>query len=234
MCYVKSKLKSLKTNKATGLDNISARLLKHSADAVSTSLTKIYNRSLATSIFPTVWKCGKVTALFLLHLLTLESRHTLVNSLVMPIFDYADFVWGDKNNSVLMDHLHVLHNKAAKIILDAHPLWSASESLQLLNWQPLSIRRHFHRCHMMYRCLNNIVDFKLNFQNLSDIHSYNTRNKRNLHLDHVKRNWGKQAFTYHAANDWNSLPVELRQIELFTSFKIKLKKHLTQLDTHEN
>ena len=67
------------------------------------------------------------------HLLTLESRLTLVNSLVMPIFYYADFVWGDKNNSVLMDHLQVLHNKAAKIILDAHPLSSALKSLQLLN-----------------------------------------------------------------------------------------------------
>ena len=153
------------------------------------------------------------------HLITLESRLTFVNSLVMAIFDYADrFVWGDKNNSVLMDHLQVLHNKA-----DAHPLSPALESLQLLNWQPLSTRRHFHRCLMMYKCLNNIV----NFQYLSDIHSYNTRNKQNLHLDHVKRNWGKQAFTCHATNDWNSLLVELRQIELFTSFKIKLKKHLT-------
>ena len=37
---------------------------KDSADVISTSLTKIYNRSLATSIFPTVWKCGKVKALF--------------------------------------------------------------------------------------------------------------------------------------------------------------------------
>ena len=56
-------LKSLKTNKAIGLDNISARL-KDSANAISNSPTKIYNRSLASSIFPTVWKCGKVTVLF--------------------------------------------------------------------------------------------------------------------------------------------------------------------------
>jgi hypothetical protein len=27
-------------------------------------------------------------------------------------------------------------------------------------------------------------------------------------LERVKKNWGKQAFSYHAANDWNSLPVE--------------------------
>ena len=71
----------------------------------------------------------------------------------MPIFDYADFVWGDKNNSVLMNHLQVLHNKAAKIILDAHPLSSASESLRSLNWQPLTTRRHFHRCLIMHKCL---------------------------------------------------------------------------------
>ena len=63
-CYVKAKLKSLMTNKAIGLDNISVRLLKDSADVISNSLTKIYNRSLATSVFPTVWKCGKVTVLF--------------------------------------------------------------------------------------------------------------------------------------------------------------------------
>ena len=31
-------------------------------------------------------------------LLTLEASLTLVSKLVMPIFDCADFVWGDKNN----------------------------------------------------------------------------------------------------------------------------------------
>ena len=64
----------------------------------------------------------------------------------MLIFEYADFVWGDKNNSLLMNNLHVLHNKAAKIILDAHPLSSASQSLRSLNWQLLTSRRHFNRC----------------------------------------------------------------------------------------
>ena len=89
------------------------------------------------------------------HLLTVESRRTLVNSLVMPIFDYADFVWGDKNNSVLMNHLQ--DNKAAKIIIDAHPLPSASESLAAV-----TTRRHFHRCLIMHKCLNNDIDFKFN------------------------------------------------------------------------
>ena len=41
--------------------------------------------------------------------------------------------------------------------------------------------------------------------------SYNTRNKQNLHLERVEKNWDKQKFGYHAVNDWNSLPVELRE-----------------------
>ena len=40
------------------------------------------------------------------------------NSLILPMFDYADIVWGDKDNAVLMNNLKLLKNKAAKTILD--------------------------------------------------------------------------------------------------------------------
>ena len=72
-----------------------------------------------------------------------------------------------------------------------------------------------------------IVSFKFNFKYSSDIHSYNTRNKQNLHLECVNKNWGKQIFSYHAANDWNNLPMELREINQFKTFKIKLTNHLS-------
>ena len=38
--------------------------------------------------------------------------------LILPMFDYADIVWGAKDNAVLMNNLKLLKNKAAKIILD--------------------------------------------------------------------------------------------------------------------
>ena len=41
--FVRGQLKQLRTNKAIGLDNISARLLKDSASAISKSLTKLFN-----------------------------------------------------------------------------------------------------------------------------------------------------------------------------------------------
>ena len=49
----------------------------------------------------------------------LKARLTIYNALILPLFDYTDIVWGDKNNTSLMDQLQILQNKAAKTILDA-------------------------------------------------------------------------------------------------------------------
>ena len=62
--FVLNQLKSLKTNKAIGLDNISARLIKDASVVICDQLTCLYNRSLQSAVFPNIWKMGKVTALF--------------------------------------------------------------------------------------------------------------------------------------------------------------------------
>ena len=48
--------------------------------------------------------------------LPFDARLLFFNSYVLPLFDYADIVWGDRGNSTLM--LQSLHIKAVKIILD--------------------------------------------------------------------------------------------------------------------
>ena len=55
---------TLKTNKAIGLDKISASLLKNSAHTIALSVTKLLNLSIKTGKFPKLWKCSKITALF--------------------------------------------------------------------------------------------------------------------------------------------------------------------------
>ena len=57
-------LLSLKTNKAIGLDSISARLLKYGARSICRSVTNLLNLSISSGKFPDVWKCSKVIALF--------------------------------------------------------------------------------------------------------------------------------------------------------------------------
>ena len=61
---VLSLLSKLCKSKATGLDKISARLLRECADLIASSLCSIFNRSIVSGVFPVEWKCSKVIPLF--------------------------------------------------------------------------------------------------------------------------------------------------------------------------
>ena len=61
---VVSSLRGLKANKTTGLDKIPPKILKLSARIVASSLTYIFNLSLATGIYIDDWKRASVTPIF--------------------------------------------------------------------------------------------------------------------------------------------------------------------------
>ena len=78
-----------------------------------------------------------------------RARLLFSNSLVIPLFDYADLVWGDKHNVTLMSSLQILQNKA-KIILHGPLYSSATQALATL--QPGSIsKKSFSK--EMYLCV---------------------------------------------------------------------------------
>ena len=54
-------LTNMSASKATGLDNISCRLIKEAAPIIAKSLNKLFNKSIETNIFPSEWKLAKVT-----------------------------------------------------------------------------------------------------------------------------------------------------------------------------
>ena len=134
------------------------------------------------------------------------------------MFDYADVVWGDKNNVVLMNQIQVLQNNAARIILDLPKYASATQALDQLTWKPLMARRSFHRRVLMYKCLNGLVNLNYDFRKNAE-HGYNTRGSENIRVPKVKTNWGKQRFIVQAVKDWNSVPEHVKQAKTLTSFK---------------
>ena len=64
--FVRQQLASLKANKGIGLETISARLLKSSANTITPSITMLLNLSIniRSDKFPNLWKCSKIAALF--------------------------------------------------------------------------------------------------------------------------------------------------------------------------
>ena len=90
------------------------------------------------------------------HLIPLSTRMVLYNSLILPLLDYGDLIWADKNNSTLMEHLQILQNKTAKIMLDYLQEVQPPRCLQM---KPLLDRCFFHHCYMymVYKGLNKLM-----------------------------------------------------------------------------
>ena len=61
---VRNLLRYLNVRKATRLGKIPCKILKVAADIIAPSLTKIYQRSIITGIFPLEWKLARVTPVF--------------------------------------------------------------------------------------------------------------------------------------------------------------------------
>ena len=116
------------------------------------------------------------------HLLPFQARLLFYNSVVLPIFDYADLVWGDKNNATIMNDLQIMQNKAAKIILDKLLYSSATDVLTALKWLKLGQRRHYHRCLYVFKCINRLTCHSMDLPTHGDVHGYNTRHKDMIRL----------------------------------------------------
>ena len=147
----------------------------------------------------------------------LKARLTIYNALILPLFDYADIVGGDKNNTSLADQLQILQNKAAKTILDAPYLSSSTAALSKLNWHPLTHRRYLHRMLTIYKLENNLTEFSFNLPKTN--HSYNTRRRDDIYLGKPKTNWGKQKLLYQACKEYNALDHTVKSIPEIARFR---------------
>ena len=121
------------------------------------------------------------------YLLPLHGRLTLYNSLILPLFDYADTVWGDKNNEVVIHNLQVLQNNVARIILDLPKYFSCTQALTRLNW--IHLAEPQRPCTAVYKCVNKLTNFSFDLVQNMEIHSHNTRRQQDLHLPRVHTTW---------------------------------------------
>ena len=110
-------------------------------------------------------------------MLPLSARLTFYNTMIKPIFEYNSIVWGDKRNTVHMDTLQILQNRAAKIILGRDLRDSATQALKDLNWLTLVKKRTIDECIFVYICLNNLIEFDFGKDwNTIDLETRNTDN----------------------------------------------------------
>ena len=160
------------------------------------------------------------------HLLPLDARVAIYNAPIRPLFDFADTIWGDRDNITLMHDLQVLQNKAAKVILDLPNYASSTDALKTLGWPTLFQERLVHRYITTFKYIHGLVDHNFNILRNLDIHSYNTRRRNDFRLPLAKRNYGKQRLFYQCAKEWNTLDASLKEINSLLIFKQNIKSYI--------
>ena len=158
--------------------------------------------------------------------LTQKAAKCVYECLIQPIFNYTDTVWG-RLSIGCGKNLQRLQNRAAHIVQGRS---TTEEAFQMLGWINLKTQRIMHKCILVYKCLNNLAPpyFGDYFIRNKCIHSYNTRNRNDLHLPAPKLSLEKNTFRYSGSILFNKLSRTLKGAKSLSNFKNLLKRYFTR------
>ena len=134
--------------------------------------------------------------------LTLHSANIVYTTLIRPILDYCDTVWGccGEGNA---QALQALQNRAARIIARTD---RSSPATDILKWPSLADRRRNNVFKLVKKCIRGRCSqyFKEYFKCNGSVHQRATRQKNQLHLPAVRTETAKRSFYYYGCTVFNS------------------------------
>lgn len=153
----------------------------------------------------------------------------LVQSLILPIIDYADVCYSDINQDLLFK-LDRLLNNCVRFIFGLRKFDHISEFRAKLKWLPIRQRRNLRTLSLLYSILHDPATpnyLKCKFQFLSDTHDLNLRSTNNLILNLPLHRTGfvSNSFALRAMRLWNDLPSDIRLLNSKFSFKRAVRNH---------
>ena len=148
----------------------------------------------------------------------------LYTTFIRPSLEYASEVWGGCSNQE-SEKLEKLQLAAARIVTGLTSLASRDSLYFETGWEPLIVRRRVKLKTIMYKIYHNLVpDYLQNI--LPSIRShesnYVTRQSQNYSIPKCRLNIYKSSFVPLAIDEWNSVPMEIRQSSSINSFKQRL------------
>jgi len=162
------------------------------------------------------------------HCLTKSATETLVHSLIASKLDYGNALLHGLPNRVL-GKLQRVQNSAARVVAHTKKRDHITPVLKDLHWLPVKSRIVFKILIMSFKALQ--CPGPVYIKDLLHQHhlTRELRSTGNLRLTVPRtrlKTYGDRAFSHAAPVLWNSLPVEIQNQTLFTSFKTSLKTHL--------
>ena len=163
------------------------------------------------------------------HVLSTSHLRLLYQSLIEPYLNYGCIIWGSPQKNTLLERLHKLQKRAARIITYAN--FKAHSKPIFLK---LSILTVYDLCltqilHFVYKSLKSLLPSRYNdyFIQLKQTHAYQTRGSiHNLYVPRALKICRRNTLRIRASKHWNVLPHFLKEALTFGTFKTQLKIYL--------
>ena len=175
-----------------------------------------------------IWNIRKINKIR--QFLDLKTAKLLASALVLSHLDYANSILCGLPNSTINKLQHV-QNWAAKVVLKQTKYDSSTAALYTLHWLPVRQRINFKILCMIHKCLNNAAPEYLSCLIRVKIFERQTRlantSAITLEVPFTRRStFAQRAFSVYGPHLWNKLPVDIRQIQIYSLFKKLLKTFL--------
>jgi hypothetical protein len=154
-----------------------------------------------------------------------KTRIKLVNSLVLPIFDYCNYVYCNIDNTGL-NRLQVALSNAVRYIYDVKSRDHITKYYIKFSWLKIRERRDISICAMVHKILNNCAPQYLSdiFTVMTRIHTRVTRShKLYLQAPLVGKEVPDGSFAVMGYRLWNDIKPEICAIFITKLFKKRLE-----------
>lgn len=165
------------------------------------------------------------------HILSRKLRKHLCESLVLSNFTYCDFVYGFCLDNESNNRIQKVQNQCVRFVYGLRKYDHISHFYREIGWLRMEARRGLHFCTFLLKTINDTdspasIRERLVFRR--EIHDRNVRAREHLTMPHHRSAMFQRSFSYNAVKYFNSLPINLLNLNINT-FKIKYKKELLNL-----
>ena len=165
--------------------------------------------------------------------LDFDSRRTLCNALIQPYLDYCSSTWYSSITQKLRGRLDVIQRRMVRFVYSRDPLYHVlPQDFQGLSWLTIPNRVKLFKLNQVFRIRSGNAPQYLStsFQALASSHSHDTRRSSSDYFISKDLANSPNSFSFTAIKHWNSLPLALKQITKFGTFKTRLKEFLLSTD----
>jgi hypothetical protein len=158
--------------------------------------------------------------------LTREAAEKLVHALISSRLDNCNSLLYSLPTR-LLSKLQRVQNTAARIITRSAKHHSITSIMKQLHWLPIKQRVQFKIATITWKSLHSQAPSYIDELLTPYVPSRPLRssNRNDLVIPLCHNNYGARAFSSAAPTIWNSLPLPLRELDCYTSFKCQLKTH---------